>query len=68
MIGRRLIDVLGPAQPLTTFGAAAGVLEIPLADGSPAYGTVRSLHRRTASSRSCMDAPRRWRPGRPTPR
>ncbi len=44
MIGRRLIDVLGPAQPLTTFGAAAGVLEIPLADGSPAFGTVRSLH------------------------
>src|SRR6266568_5347242 len=44
MVGRRLIDVLGPAQPLTTFGAAAGVLEIPLADGSPAYGTVRSFH------------------------
>ena len=44
MVGRRLIDVLGPAQPLTTFGAAAGVLEIPLADGSPAFGPVRSLH------------------------
>jgi two-component system cell cycle sensor histidine kinase PleC len=44
MIGRRLIDVLGPTQPLTTFGAAAGVLEIPLADGSLAYGTVRTLH------------------------
>src|SRR6266436_6335519 len=44
MVGRRLIDVLGPAQPLTTFGAAAGVLEIPLADGSPAYGAVRSFH------------------------
>src|SRR6187200_1694131 len=43
MIGRRLIDVLGPTQPLTTFGAAAGVLEIPLADGSLAFGTVRSL-------------------------
>src|SRR5499427_733794 len=42
-IGRRLIDVLGPTQPLTTFGAAAGVLEIPLADGSLAYGTVRGL-------------------------
>ena len=42
-VGRRLIDVLGPAQPLTTFGAAAGVLEIPLADGSLAYGTVRGL-------------------------
>jgi len=44
MIGRRLIDVLGPAQPLTTFGAAAGVLEIPLADGGLAFATVRSLH------------------------
>ncbi len=43
MVGRRLIDVLGSTQPLTTFGAAAGVLEIPLADGSLAYGTVRSL-------------------------
>src|SRR5713101_3604921 len=43
-IGRRLIDVLGPAQPLTTFGAAAGVLEIPLADGTLAYATVRSLY------------------------
>src|SRR6188472_2568718 len=43
MLGRRLIDVLGPTQPLTTFGAAAGVLEIPLADGSLAYGTVRGL-------------------------
>ena len=29
MIGRHLIDVLGPSQPLTTFGAAAGVREIP---------------------------------------
>jgi two-component system cell cycle sensor histidine kinase PleC len=42
-VGRRLIDVLGPTQPLTTFAAAAGVLEIPLADGSLAYGTVRGL-------------------------
>ena len=44
VIGRRLIDVLGPTQPLTTFGAAAGVLEIPLPDGRLAFGTVRSLH------------------------
>src|SRR6266849_1532356 len=43
-IGRALIDVLGPAQPLTTLHAAAGVLEIPLADGTLAYGTVRSLY------------------------
>src|SRR6266481_641323 len=44
IIGRRLIDVLGPTQPLTTFGAAAGVLEIPLADGSLVFATVRSLY------------------------
>ncbi|HEY2183480.1 MAG TPA: ATP-binding protein [Xanthobacteraceae bacterium] len=43
-IGRSLIDVLGPSQPLTTFGAAAGVLEIPLADGSLAFASVRSLY------------------------
>jgi two-component system cell cycle sensor histidine kinase PleC len=43
IVGRRLIDVLGPTQPLTTFGAAAGVLEIPLADGSLVFGGVRSL-------------------------
>jgi two-component system cell cycle sensor histidine kinase PleC len=43
VLGRRLDDVLGSSQPLTTFGAAAGVLEIPLTDGNLAYGTVRSL-------------------------
>jgi two-component system cell cycle sensor histidine kinase PleC len=43
-VGRALIDVLGPIQPLTTMGAAAGVLEVPLADGSLVFGTVRSLY------------------------
>jgi two-component system cell cycle sensor histidine kinase PleC len=43
VIGRRLLDVLGPAQPLTTFGAAAGVLDIPLADGTDVFATVRHL-------------------------
>src|SRR5215470_2997982 len=42
-LGRALIDVLGPIQPLTTMGAAAGVLEVPLADGTLVFGTVRSL-------------------------
>jgi two-component system cell cycle sensor histidine kinase PleC len=42
-IGTRLIDILGPSQPLTTFAAAAGVLEIPLGDGTPAFATVRSF-------------------------
>ncbi|MFZ0844854.1 MAG: ATP-binding protein [Pseudolabrys sp.] len=42
-IGRRLIDLLGPTQPLTTFGAGAGVLEITLPDDSHALATVRML-------------------------
>jgi two-component system cell cycle sensor histidine kinase PleC len=42
-IGRALIDLLGPSQPLTTFGAAAGTLEITLPDGAPAFATARSL-------------------------
>ncbi len=41
--GRRILDVLGPSQPLTTFGAAAGVLEITLPDGVQAIATVRAL-------------------------
>ena len=42
-VGRSLLDVLGPTQPLTTFGAAAGTLEITLPDGASAFATVRSL-------------------------
>ncbi len=42
-IGRRLIDLLGPTQPLTTFGAGAGVMEIILADNTRALATVRML-------------------------
>ena len=67
-LGRRLIDVLGPAQPLTTFGAAAGVLEIPLADGSLAFATVRSLPAMNGEIAILHSrAARRWRPGCPTP-
>ncbi|HZW74521.1 MAG TPA: hypothetical protein VFF43_13290, partial [Caldimonas sp.] len=42
-IGRSLLDVLGPAQPLTTFTANAGVMETPLADGTEAFATVLGL-------------------------
>ncbi|HVV62269.1 MAG TPA: ATP-binding protein [Pseudolabrys sp.] len=42
-IGHRLIDILGPTQPLTTFGADAGVLEITLPGGTRALATVRML-------------------------
>src|ERR1700720_4306177 len=40
--GRLLMDVLGPEQPLTTFGAVSGTLETPLSDGT-AIVTVRNL-------------------------
>ncbi len=43
-IGRRLIDLLGPKQPLTTFGAGAGVMDIALPDNSRALATVRMLN------------------------
>ena len=42
-IGRPLLEILGPAQPLTTFGAGAGVLETPLANDVDAFATVRGL-------------------------
>jgi two-component system, cell cycle sensor histidine kinase PleC len=42
-LGSRLIDLLGPTQPLTTFGADAGVMEITLPDDARALATVRML-------------------------
>jgi two-component system cell cycle sensor histidine kinase PleC len=41
--GRQLIDILGATQPLTTFGAVAGVMEIAAPDGTPLLATVRTL-------------------------
>jgi two-component system cell cycle sensor histidine kinase PleC len=41
--GQRMLDVLGDATPLTILGASAGVLEITLSDGTPAFATVRTL-------------------------
>ncbi|MGC2410678.1 MAG: ATP-binding protein [Methyloceanibacter sp.] len=38
-----LLAILGPQQPLTTFGAEAGVLRITLADSSDAIVTVRDV-------------------------
>src|SRR3974390_2829574 len=42
-LGRNLIDLLGPIQPLTTFGAGAGVLDLTLPDDTRALATVRTL-------------------------
>jgi two-component system cell cycle sensor histidine kinase PleC len=44
IVGQRLLDILGPAQPLTTFGALAGSMEVQLADGTAAFATVRHLY------------------------
>jgi two-component system, cell cycle sensor histidine kinase PleC len=38
-----LLSILGPQQPLTTLGANAGVLEMPLADGTDSIVTVRDV-------------------------
>ena len=44
VIGRPLLDVLGPDQPLTTFAARAGALLMPLSNGTSAIVTVRNLN------------------------
>ncbi len=38
-----LLKILGENQPVTTFGAQAGVLQLTLADGSDALVTVRGI-------------------------
>ena len=38
-----LTDILGAAQPLTTFGARIGTVELKLANGQPALATARPL-------------------------
>ena len=43
LLGRRLLDVLGPDQPLTTFAAAAGMKEVTLPDATAAFATVRNF-------------------------
>src|SRR5438105_1646850 len=41
------VEVLGPLQPLTTFGAEAGTREIVLGNGEPAFAAVRALRNPT---------------------
>jgi two-component system, cell cycle sensor histidine kinase PleC len=63
-LGRPLLDILGPSQPLTTFGAGAGVLEVPLADGTTALAAVRALkapYGQLAVIQSRTDALATWR-------
>jgi two-component system cell cycle sensor histidine kinase PleC len=44
LLGRKLADVIGEAQPLTILGAGAGILDIVLPDGRRAIATARSLN------------------------
>jgi len=44
LVGRKLLDILGEAQPLTALGVDAGVMEIHLSDDRPALATVRQLN------------------------
>src|SRR5690349_11704475 len=63
-LGRPILDLLGPAQPLTTFGAAAGTLEITLPDGAAALATVRGLRNplgAVAVVQTSSDALAAWR-------
>jgi two-component system cell cycle sensor histidine kinase PleC len=42
-LGHHMLDVLGPTQPLGTFSASPGPVEITLPDGAAAFATVRAL-------------------------
>jgi two-component system cell cycle sensor histidine kinase PleC len=42
-LGRRILDVLGPFQAPTPFGAGAGTFEITLPDGTAALAALRPL-------------------------
>ena len=64
LLGRQILDVLGPSQPLTTFGAAAGTMEIMLPNGETAFATVRALKNPVgllAVIQSHDDALAKWR-------
>ena len=64
VIGARLIDLLGPIQPLTTFGASAGVLEISVPNAARSLATVHMLNQpfgQIAGIQSIGDALSPWR-------
>lgn len=42
-IGKLLVDILGPSQPLTVYAERAGVIEYTIPSGESALATVRSL-------------------------
>jgi two-component system cell cycle sensor histidine kinase PleC len=64
VIGSRLVDLIGATQPLTTFGANAGVLEIDVPDGARTLATVHLLpppFGQLAAVQSLGDALAPWR-------
>jgi two-component system cell cycle sensor histidine kinase PleC len=64
IVGRRLLDILGDTQPLTILAEGAGVLEITLADETPALATIRTLkapNGLVAVLQPRADALRSWR-------
>ena len=64
VIGARLIDLLGPIQPLTTFGASAGVLEISVPNAARSLATVHMLNQpfgQIAGIQLISDALSPWR-------
>jgi two-component system, cell cycle sensor histidine kinase PleC len=63
-MGQRLVDVVGRAQLMTTFGARAGVQEMTLVDGTAVLATVRALKAplgQLAVVQPLGDALARWR-------
>jgi two-component system cell cycle sensor histidine kinase PleC len=42
-LGRRILDLLGPSQPLNAFGTTAGTFETTLPDGAAALASLRPL-------------------------
>jgi two-component system, cell cycle sensor histidine kinase PleC len=61
-LGRKLDDILGPGQPLTTLADRAGVMSIQLADGQKALAIVRRLdaHGQLAVVQNVNDALAMW--------
>jgi two-component system, cell cycle sensor histidine kinase PleC len=63
-LGHHMLDVLGPTQPLGTFSASPGPVEIALPDGAAAFATVRALRNPLGSVavvETTSDALANWR-------
>jgi two-component system cell cycle sensor histidine kinase PleC len=43
VLGKMLVDILGPSQPLTAFAERAGVIDVTLPNSTPILATIRNL-------------------------